>query len=103
MSKNLYDKKTNREVKKLNRTLEEDVFGKRFWARQYRKARGEDGLEYYMYELCDREQPERNKLIEHWVTYFDISILHTLWIEMNQFIITSDFWEKYRKEHDKLA
>ena len=33
------DKKVNRIVKTLNKDLEKDVFGNRFWCRQVAKAR----------------------------------------------------------------
>ena len=50
---------------------------------------------YYMYELCDREQPNRNRIVP-WETAFAIDTLNKIWTEMNEFIVTSDFWEKYR-------
>ena len=39
MSKNLTDKKVNKAVKKLNKSIKEDVFGDRFFVRQVRKTR----------------------------------------------------------------
>ena len=50
---------------------------------------------YYMYELCDREQPNRNRIVP-WETAFAIYTFNKIWVEMNEFIVTSDFWEKYR-------
>ena len=94
MSKTKDDRLVNRNVKKLNRQLAQDVFGNRFYARQRRKSKG-DGVMYYMYELCDREQPNRNRIVP-WETAFAIDILNKIWTEMNEFIVTSDFWEKYR-------
>ena len=94
MSKTKDDRLVNRNVKKLNRQLAQDVFGNRFYARQIRKSKG-DGVTYYMYELCDREQPNRNRIVP-WETAFAIDILNKIWTEMNEFIVTSDFWEKYR-------
>ena len=94
MSTTKDDRLVNRNVKKLNRQLAQDVFGNRFYARQIRKSKG-DGVMYYMYELCDREQPNRNRIVP-WETAFAIDILNKIWTEMNEFIVTSDFWEKYR-------
>ena len=50
MSKTKDDRLVNRNVKKLNRQLANDVFGDRFYARQIQKGKG-DGIMYYMYEL----------------------------------------------------
>jgi hypothetical protein len=100
MSKSLYAKKVNRNIKKLNAQLLHDVFGNRFWARQVQKARGVDGIEYFLYELCDREQPERNMLL-HWNNYWEICSSYKVWEEMNNFIITSDFWTKYWEKKEK--
>ena len=47
-----------------------------------------------MYELCDRIYPNRNKIIPCWMDQFEITIFHKLEIEINDFIITSDFWKK---------
>ena len=33
------DKKVNRTVRTLNKDLEKDIFGNRFWLRQYRKVK----------------------------------------------------------------
>jgi hypothetical protein len=96
MSKTLDDRKVNRNVRKLNRTLANDVFEDRFYARQIQKGRG-DGIMYYMYELCDKEQPERNEIVP-WETAFAICEFNKIWTAMNDFIITSDFWEKYKRE-----
>lgn len=97
MSKSLIDKKVNRAVKNLNRSLKKDVFGTRFELRQYRKSRGNDGVEYYLYQMIDNEQPERNELVRGWETGYAIIHFSPLWIAMNDFIIKSDFWSKYKK------
>jgi len=89
--------KVKKNIKKLNRQLKEDVFGDRFYARLRRRERG-DGIMYYMYELCDRDQPDRNEIIP-WETAFSIYKFNKIWVEMNDFIVTSDFWEKYRANH----
>lgn len=96
--KTLMDKKVNRAVKKLNRSLRKDVFGTRFELRQYRKQRSHDGIEYYLYQMIDNEQPERNDFVRGgWESGYAIIHFNSLWIAMNDFIITSDFWDKYRK------
>lgn len=97
MSKTLMDKKVNKVAKKLNKTLKEDVFGTRFEIRQYKKMKTPDGLEYYLYQCIDNEQPERNKITCGWHTGFSITEFGILHLEMNDFIVTSDFWAKYRK------
>lgn len=89
------DKKVNRNAKKLNKQLREDVFKNRFEVRQLKKQRI-DGIEYYLYNLIDNEQPERNK-IEKWITGFSIITFNELFLLMNEFIVTSDFWSKYQK------
>jgi hypothetical protein len=87
------DKKVNKTVKKINNQLKADVFGNRFWIRQYRKSRV-DGISYYLYELCDRKQPFRNKIIPGWLDEFEILTFNKLDIEINKFIVSSDFWKK---------
>lgn len=96
MAKNLTDKKVNRAVKKLNKSIKEDIFGDRFFVRQVKKTRGNDNVMYYLYEYIDRECPERNCLSKGWKNEFSILMFNDLWIEMNEFIINSDFWTKYR-------
>lgn len=90
------DKKVNKTAKNLNRLIQRDVFGKRFEIRQYKKT-SRNEIQYYMYQLIDNEQPERNEIIGKWMTGFEIVGFHTLSIEMNNFIVNSDFWSKYRK------
>lgn len=100
MAKSKVDKKVNREIKKLNKQLKDDVFGNRFWLRQYQKSYL-DGINYYLYELCDREQPERNMIVTcGWLTSFAILKFHDLYLEMNNFIIESNFWELYHKNNN---
>ena len=98
--KNKSDKRVNQHVKKLNKLLKEDVFGYRFFIRQYRKARA-DNLNYYLYELIDNECSERNKVINEWLWEGDITCSNKLYIYVNNFIVTSDFWEKYWDKHPR--
>lgn len=94
-------KAMNREVRRFNKQLEKDVFGKRFCIRQVEKQRL-DGVEYFRYELIDNENTDRNMVIAKWFSlYSDFSIrfsMSDLFRQMNNFIVTSDFWEKYRSK-----
>lgn len=96
MGKTLADKKVNRCAKTLNKQIREDVFGDRFSVRQVKKTRNYD-VGYYMYELIDKKCPERNSLIPKWFSEFEIINFKGLYLEMNNFIVTSDFWETYKK------
>ena len=88
-------RKVNRRARQLNKQLTEDVFGNRFWVKQVQKQCKND-IHYFQYELRDRLQPERNKLL-HWLSEFSLVTFNDLWLEMNDFIITSDFWKTYNK------
>lgn len=100
MSKLLDDRKVNRNVRKLNKQLQADVFGDRFYARQVKKSKA-DGIMFYQYELIDNECPERNELVHGWLSAFEIYKFNHIWIAMNDFIVKSDFWEKYNKREVK--
>lgn len=92
------DRKINARVRSLNNQLKQDVFGDRFWVRQKQKIET-DGIRYYLYELCDREEPQRNRIIDRgWLTDFSILTFQDLWLEMNSFIVTSDFWTQYNEK-----
>ena len=100
------EKMVNRRVRQFNRELQRDVFGGRFEVRQFQKARV-DGLSWFLYELIDHEQPERNTIVNGWVNEFDF--MRRIWTEMNDFIVYSNFWsiyynkpDTYNKEHDKF-
>lgn len=99
MSKTSMDKKVNNFIKNFNKSLRKDVFGNRFELRQRRKARTSWGMEFYLYELIDNEQPERNKVAQYWESGFSILNMGPLFMAMNNFIVSSDFWEKYREAH----
>ena len=47
--------------------------------------------------MIDNKQPERNELVRGWETGHAIIHFSPLWIAMNDFIIKSDFWSKYKK------
>jgi len=98
MGKSIEDRKVNREIKSMNRVLERDVYGNRFWARQFRKAKA-DGIEFYQYELCDRQCPDRNKVLEPWYDFAEIIISKKIFQEMNNFIAASGFWQEYKNSN----
>ncbi len=93
MGKTLSERNMHRKIKAFNKYLERDVFGNRFWIREYQKSRYE-GMSYFLYELRDREDPSRNHVIMGWFNEYEF---WKVFEEMNEFIITSDFWEKYRE------
>lgn len=95
MKKSNACKKINKLVKKFNRSLEQDVFGDRFWLRQYQKSRVDD-MDYFLYMLEDREEPERNDLIGRWINEYDAPRI--LFEAMNDFIVRSDFWSIYNNK-----
>lgn len=97
MSKNKTDKKVNKLVKKFNKSLKADVFNGRFWVRQYQKAQV-DGMKYYLYELIDELEPERNLLITQWLWGDSLFFMDKIWEKMNEFIVKSDFWDLYWRD-----
>ena len=98
--KNKVDRKINRIVKRINKDLSEDVFKDRFWIRQVKKQIGEDGLRYYLYEMIDREEPERNSYIK-WIWGSSPFISSEIYEGINDFIVKSDFWAKYWKDESR--
>ena len=99
------EKMVNKEAKRFNKDLKHDLFAGRFYIHQCKKSRC-DGTSWFLYELRDREQPERNCLIPGWLNQYDF--MRRVCMEMNDFIICSDFWSKYNghpeaydKENDK--
>lgn len=97
------DKKINRIVKGMNKELKEDVFGDRFWLRQVKKQKGEDGMQYYLYELKDRIEPERDTLIRGWLWGHSVFLRAELFDAVNDFIIRSDFWAKYYNDMSRYS
>ena len=92
------DRKVNRIAKRLNRVLAADVFGDRFTVHQLRKT-GETwyDIPHYLYELRDKMEPSRNRIIG-WINIYNAN--RELFLEMNDFIITSNFWELYRAKQN---
>ena len=95
MKKSTDVKKVNRMVRRLNKQLFADVFGKRFEVRQYQKARAND-MDYFLYELRDNEDPSRNYIIPEWLNVFDAT--RKIYWDMNDFIVRSNFWSKYHNK-----
>jgi hypothetical protein len=94
------DRKVNRIAKRLNRTLAADVFGDRFTVHQLRKTKeGYYNIAHYLYELRDKKEPTRNRLVG-WINSYNAN--RNLFLEMNDFIITSDFWQLYREKQNTL-
>ena len=79
MGKTKTDKRVNRIVKRINKELREDVFKDRFYLRQVEKARGECNLQYYLYEMRDQLEPERNYIIPWLWRRFRFSSRRFLW------------------------
>ena len=95
MSKSKTDKKVNRLVRNINKQLKADVFGDRFWVRQMQKAKV-DGMEYYLYEMKDRLEPNRDSIIaEGWIWGGSQFLTSHFYEAINDFIVKSDFWSKY--------
>lgn len=90
------DKRVNKIVRKINRELKADVFGDRFWIRQFQKAKNDEGMQYYLYEMRDRLEPNRNSLIaEGWIWGESQFFASTIYEAINDFIVKSDFWSKH--------
>lgn len=99
--KNKVDRRINKIVKNVNRKLKTDVFKDRFWIRQVKKAKGEDGLQYYLYEMRDRLEPNRNSIIEKGWLWGESFFLYADFYEaINDFIVRSDFWAKYQNNEN---
>ena len=102
MSKTKVDKKVNRLVKKINKQLKEDVFKDRFWIRQVQKTKTEDGTQYYLYEMRDRLEPNRNSLVSHgWMRGDDLFLASHFYEAINDFIVRSSFWSIYFNDSER--
>lgn len=99
MKKSKALRKANRLTRQLNKQLSADVFGDRFYAREVKKAHVQE-IDYLQYELVDREQPERNRLLP-WMDVYEVIISKKVWVEMNSFIVSSDFWRKWHEVNSK--
>ena len=95
MKKTTERKRVNRKVKHINKNIRQDVFKDRFEVRQYRFVR-KHGTYYYCYKLIDHKDKSRNKII-WWKSGFEILNFQAIEVELNDFIVTSDFWKDFRK------
>lgn len=102
MSKTKIDRKVNKIVKAMNENLKADVFKDRFWFKQIQKAKNSCGMEYYLYELRDRLEPNRNSIIsEGWMWGESPFFENHLWEAMNDFIVKSSFWSIYYNDSSR--
>ena len=99
-------KKVNKKIRDFNKELKKDVFKDRFWVRQCKKIKV-DGLNFYLYELIDNLEPERNYIIPGWIWDGSTFFVGKIFENMNDFIVKSDFWaifyndkDRYKKEID---
>ena len=92
-------------VRHINRNLRKDVFGDRFWieiVEQHIKPWPDNsGWEaYFRIAFHDRENPERDYdywFEPHFIIYSGLfSGGRHMDDDLNNFIVNSDFWEKYR-------
>lgn len=104
MAKTKEDKRINKMVRNINKALAQDVFGDRFWIRQVRKTKGEDGLQYYLYEMRDRQEPKRNSLISAgWIWGGSFFLYADFYEAINDFIVRSSFWSQYYNDPDRYS
>lgn len=103
-SKRNLKRKVRRVIRILNKGLREDVFGDRFSLRiaqsnirPYDDNSGWDA--YFLIEFRDAAQPERNYCYwfsPHFIIYSGMFAGgRHVDSDLNDFIINSDFWEKY--------
>ena len=107
-SKRNLKRKVRRVIRKINTDLRKDVFGDRFSLqiaqsdiRPYDDNSGWDA--YFLIEFRDKLQPERNYqywFTPHFIIYsgFFAGGRHVD-TDLNDFIIKSDFWEKYKADN----
>ena len=101
-------RKVRATVRHINRNLRKDVFRERFWIeiveQHIRPWSDNSGWEsYFRIAFHDRENPERD--YDYWFEPHFI-IYSGLFAggrhmdgDLNDFIVKSDFWEKYRAQH----
>ena len=98
-------RKINRKVRNTNQQLLKDVFGDRFHftiTERYIYSYDDNSGYYARIKVLfgDRESPERN--IYHWYDEYELCDRNIFCggesfdKDVNNFIVTSDFWKKYR-------
>ena len=60
-------------------------------------------MQYYLYELKDRIEPERDTLIRGWLWGHSVFLRAELFDAVNDFIIRSDFWAKYHNDMSRYS
>lgn len=95
MAKNNIERKVNKQIRHFNKALKQDVFKDRFEIREIQKGFGVDGIEYFRYILIDHADSARN-YETYWFSEYEI---YKIFWEMNNFIVSSDFWKKYKEEN----
>lgn len=99
-------RRDNRYIRNFNRDLQEDIFKGRFYikmlSREVRNFDDNSGF-YFWYHLqvIDRENPEATK--DLWLDRYEIydgpfDGLRGLYKAVNETIVESDFWQKYREK-----
>ena len=95
-------------VRHINKKMRADIFGDRFWieisGQEIRPWSDNSGWHaWFKIAFHDNEQPDRD--FEKW--YWGRSVLYSglfaggdhMDTDLNDFIVKSDFWEKYRAQH----
>ena len=104
-SKRNLKRKVRRVIRTLNKSMREDVFGDRFSLRiaQTNIVPWEDNSgwnAHFLIEFRDAAQPERNYFYwfePHFIIYSGMFAGgRHVDSDLNNFIVESDFWEKYR-------
>lgn len=107
-AKRKMSRRTKKAVRNLNKYMRKDVFGDRFTVvlvekdiRPYYDNSGWDGA--FCVEFRDAEAPERNH--REWYSYHGI-VDNGMFCggkfldkDLNDFIVNSDFWTKYKEEN----
>lgn len=109
-SKRNLKRKVRRVIRILNKQMRKDVFGDRFWLEirnanivPYDDNSGWDA--YFNIAFHDREHPERDYnywFSPHFILYSGMFAGgRHVDSDLNDFIVNSDFWEKYRAQKNQ--
>lgn len=98
------DKKVNRSIRSLNKLLKNDVYGDRFELKMVAKngVPCDRNYHWYIIVLMDNKYPERKRVI--YKNESELLIGNAHFVEMNNFIVNSDFWPEYwrKKKEENL-
>lgn len=104
MGKSKEDRRVNKIVQQINKELREDVFKDRFWVRQVAKQKSDDGLTYYLYEMIDNQEPNRNAYVNAgWIWGGSQFLASDIYEAINDFIIRSNFWSEYFNDPERYS